>query len=134
MRAEGKNFKNVAKEAKLRLKRGFWQDYETSLKSELDRAKQEGKNESMVERYFAGKVSCTVKGVKEDDEFYQKVKNLLLAEGEVSDAIGRLTDKAYFATLSYEEKQRYTLKLSERYLKALERFKREYEFEIKNRR
>ena len=63
------------------------------------------------------------------DEFYLKVKKLLLEEGEVSDAIGRLTDKEYYATLSYAEKQRYTLELSEKYLKALERFKREEQFE-----
>lgn len=54
---------------------------------------------------------------------------MLLAEGEVSDAIGRLTDRAYYNSLSYEERQRYTLALSERYLKALERFRREREFE-----
>jgi hypothetical protein len=63
------------------------------------------------------------------DEFYLKVKDMLLKDGEVSDAIGRLTDKAYYETLSYEEKQRYTLSLSERYLRALERFRREYEFD-----
>jgi hypothetical protein len=40
-----------------------------------------------------------------------------------------LTDKEYYATLSYEEKQRYTLNLSEKYLRALERFREEYEFE-----
>ena len=59
---------------------------------------------------------------------------MLLAEGEVSDAIGRLTDKRYYETLSYSEKQRYTLDLSEKYLRALERFKREYEFEFKGRK
>ena len=32
--------------------------------------------------------------------------------------------------LSYEEKQRYTLALSEKYLRALERFRRESEFEL----
>ena len=47
----------------------------------------------------------------------------------LSDAIGRLTDRAYYNSLSYEERQRYTLALSERYLKALERFRREREFE-----
>ena len=36
--------------------------------------------------------------------------------------------KEYFSTLSYEEKQRYTLSLSEKYLRALERFRRESEF------
>ena len=46
----------------------------------------------------------------------------------MSDAIGRLTDREYYETLSYEEKQRYNLSLSERYLRALERFRRESEF------
>ena len=54
---------------------------------------------------------------------------MLLRDGEVSDAIGRLTDKAYYATLSYDEKQRYTLSLSEKYLRALERFRKEYQFD-----
>ena len=54
---------------------------------------------------------------------------MLLENGEVSDAIGRLTDKEYYATLSYDEKQRYNLALSEKYLRALERFRRECPFE-----
>ena len=54
---------------------------------------------------------------------------MLLEEGEVSNAIGRLTDKPYYDSLSYEEKQRYTLSLSEKYLRALERFRREYPFD-----
>ena len=37
--------------------------------------------------------------------------------------------KEEFEKLSYEEKQRYTLRLSEKYLKALERFRREMQFE-----
>lgn len=48
----------------------------------------------------------------------------------MSDAIGRLTDREYYNSLSYEEKQRYTLALSEKYLRALERFRRESEFEL----
>ena len=43
----------------------------------------------------------------------------------MSDALGRLTDRAYYDTLSYEERQRYTLKLSEKYLQALEKYRRE---------
>ena len=86
-------------------------------------------NESKVERYFADKITATLNGEKED-EFYLKVKELLLAEGEVSDAIGRLTDVDYYATLSYEEKQRYNLSLSEKYLRALERFRHESQFAV----
>ena len=64
------------------------------------------------------------------DEFYLKVKELLDTYGEVSDAIGRLTDRQYFDSLAYEERVRYTLELSEKYLKALERYRREKETEV----
>ena len=129
MSKEGKNFKKVAKEAKARLKSGFWEHYQSDLKGEIARAEERGLNASKVERYFAGKVTYTVRGGDEDDGFYEKVKAMLLSDGEVSDAIGRLTDKEVFSHLSYEEKQRYTLNLSEKYLRALERFRKEREFE-----
>lgn len=128
-----KTLKMLAKEAKTRMKKGFWQQCEEELLNERSHAKEQGINESKMERYFQEKVSTKIKG-DSPDEFYLKVRDLLLSEGEVSDAIGRLTDKEYYATLSYSEKQRYTLDLSERYLRALERFKREYEFEIKGRK
>ena len=126
------SLKTLAKEAKTRMKKGFWQQCEERLVSEKAHAKEQGINESKMERYFAEKVSTQIKGEVQDD-FYLRVRDLLLSEGEVSDAIGRLTDKEYYATLSYADKQRYTLDLSEKYLRALERFKREYEFEWKGR-
>ena len=129
MEKGAKSFKSVAKEAKRRLKSGFWENCKDELSAELARARDAGVSESRACRYFTGKVSCTIRGGGEDDAFYERVKNMLLAEGEVSDAIGRLTDRAYYNSLSYEERQRYTLALSERYLKALKRFRREREFE-----
>ncbi len=128
-----RTLKMLAKEAKSRMKRGFWADCEEELDERRTQAKEQGINESKMERYFTKQVSTRIRGEK-PDEFYTRVRALLLEEGEVSDAIGRLTDKEYYQTLSYEEKQRYTLDLSERYLRALERFKQEYEFEIKGRK
>ncbi len=123
-----RSFKSIAKEAKTRLKSGFWQNCKEELSDELERARTLGVSESRACRYFTGKVTCTIRGGGEDDAFYEKVRALLVSEGEVSDAIGRLTDHSVYDKLSYEEKQRYTLTLSERYLKALERFRRESEF------
>ena len=125
-----RSLKELAKEAKRRMKQGFWKECEEKLASERTHAKEQG---SKLERYFQEKVEASIKG-ETPDEFYLRVKELLLNEGEVSDAIGRLTDKAYYNSLSYSEQQRYNLDLSERYLRALERFKREYEFEIKGRK
>ena len=123
-----KTFKALARQAKERVKTGFWQECKEDLDERMEKVKELGLNESKAGRYFKQQVSKSLLGEKED-EFYLKVKDMLLREGEVSDAIGRLTDKAYYDGLSYEEKQRYTLSLSEKYLRALERFRREYEFD-----
>lgn len=128
-----RTLKMLAKEAKMRMKKGFWKQCEEELVTSRSHAKERGISESKMERYFAEKVSTQIKG-EAPDEFYLKVRDMLLSEGEVSDAIGRLTDRDYYETLTYSEKQRYTLELSERYLQALERFKREYEFEIRGRK
>ena len=123
-----RSFREEARRAKSRIKSGFWLECKEDMSKSLEQARKNGVNESKAGRYFAERVSAQIAGEKED-EFYLKVKQMLLSEGEVSDAIGRLTDKEYFHTLSYEEKQRYTLSLSERYLRALERFRRECEFD-----
>ncbi len=123
-----RSLKMLAKEAKSRMKKGFWEQCGRDLEACRRDARAQGVSESKAQRYFVEKVASAIRG-DTPDAFYLKVKKLLLEEGEVSDAIGRLTDKAYYATLSYEEKQRYTLELSEKYLEALKRFRREHEFE-----
>ena len=123
-----RTLREEARRAKARVKGGFWSARLEEKEQHLQQARQQGLNESKAERYFHAQVSARVEGKKED-EFYLQVKQMLLTEGEVSDAIGRLTDKAYYETLSYEEKQRYNLTLSEKYLRALERFRAECEFD-----
>ncbi len=124
-----RTLREEARRAKTRIKTGFWFECKEDLGEHLEKARQQGLNESKAERFFAERVSAKISGNKED-EFYVKVKEMLLSEGEVSNAIGRLTDQEYYQTLSYEEKQRYTLTLSEKYLRALERFRRECEFDV----
>lgn len=123
-----RTLREEARRAKSRLKSGFWLECKENLGASLEKARSQGLNESKAERFFTERVSAKVSGDREDG-FYLKVKEMLLTEGEVSNAIGRLTDQEYYQTLSYEEKQRYTLSLSEKYLRALERFRRECEFD-----
>ena len=123
--------KSIARSAKQRIKKGFWKECEADVRARVEEAKKQGLNEEKAERYFIKEAQKTVSGEKEkDDDFYRRVKEMLLSEGETSNAIGRLTDKEYFETLTYEEKQRYTLSLSEKYLRALERFRKESEFAV----
>lgn len=121
-----KTLKDYCKEAKKRLKNGFWQNYQKDLSVELERAKEQGISTSKVKEYYSQKVASEILNEgKSQDDFYEKVKKILDTEGEVSDIIGRLTDQKEFESLSYEEKQKYTLKLSERYILALEKYKKE---------
>ena len=128
MAQEKRSLREEARKAKMRMKNGFWAQADADRERKIEKAREHGLNESKAGRYFAAQVSAQIEGRKED-EFYLRVKQILLSEGEVSDAIGRLTDKELYATLSYEEKQRYTLALSEKYLRALERFRAECEFD-----
>jgi hypothetical protein len=103
---ENRTFRQEARLAKQRIKSGFWLECKQDMSSRLEKAREQGFNESKVGRFFTAQVSAKIAGEKED-EFYLKVKEMLLKEGEVSNAIGRLTDQEYYQTLSYEEKQRY---------------------------
>ena len=123
---EGKSLKQYCREAKKRLKGGFWQNYQKDLSIGIERAEKAGVSVSKVKQYYAERVSENLKNrVEEKEEFYLKVKKLLEEEGEVSNAIGRLTDLEHYKTLSYEEQQRYNLSLSEKYLQAVERYRKE---------
>jgi hypothetical protein len=123
-----RTLKTVARQAKQRIKENFWEGYRIERAARIEIAKQNGVNEQEAERFLSQEIERKIRGEQQTDAFYERVKAMLLSEGEVSDAIGRLTDYALYETLSYAEKQRYTLALSERYLRALERFKREYAF------
>lgn len=120
------DIKAMARAAKNRLKTNYWADCKRNIEENTTLALSKGVNGQKVKSTLTGLVKSRIKGEKNDD-FYLKVKNLLDTEGEVSDAIGRLTDKEYFGTLSYEEKQRYSLELSTKYLAALKRYKKEKE-------
>ena len=124
----GRTLRTIARQAKQRMKENFWESYRLEQREKIELARQNGVNTQEAERFFAMEMERKIRGEELVDPFYERVKALLLSEGEVSDAIGRLTDYALYETLSYTEKQRYTLEISEKYLRALERFKREYAF------
>jgi len=120
------SLKTAARQAKQRLRTDFWGKCQSDITATAAQAEKQGKNAVRVKSDLYTKVRSVIKG-ETQDEFYLKVKTLLDEHGEVSDAIGRLTDKAYFSTLSYEERQRYTMELSAKYLAALEKYRREKE-------
>lgn len=130
MISEAKTLKDYAKEAKKRLKSGYWQKHNDNLNKKLEEAEKDGVSASNVTLYYTKKAEREIK--RSDDEFeifYLKVKEILDSEGFVSDIIGRLTEREVYEKLSYEQRQRYTFELSSKYLKAKERYIEEKQFE-----
>lgn len=120
------DIKEMARAAKKRLKTDYWTHCINAINKTSGEAKKNGVNEAKLRTTLKSMVKRDILGEK-PDEFYLKVKNLLDTEGEVYDAIGRLTDREVYDKLSYEEKQRYTLDISGRYIAALQKYKAEKE-------
>ncbi|MBO7377861.1 MAG: hypothetical protein J6U35_03190 [Clostridia bacterium] len=123
------SYKEMAKEAKQRMKSGYWKDFDRELNEKVDAASLDGTNPSKVADYYVNKTIGAVNGKHPlSDEFYLKVCRFLDEYGEAGDAIGRLIDHEVYDGLNYEQKQRYVLELSGKYLEALERYRKEKEF------
>jgi len=130
MLSTAKSIKSVAKEAKFRLKTRFWQEYKEEVDSGVEKAKEEGLNISKVAMYYQSKITKNIRGEKAEDElFYSKVKGMLKASGLPANALDLLMDKTYFESLDYYAKENYLFRLSEKYLKAIERYNKEKLFE-----
>lgn len=119
------DIKELARAAKQRLKNNFWEECQRTINEGKKVAIEKGVSDIKYHSSIKGRLQKQL-GEKQD-EFYLKVKRLIDEEGEVSDAIGRLTDKEYFLTLTYEDRQRYTMQLSAQYLQALQKYKKEKE-------
>ena len=128
---ENKTIKDYAKEAKKRLKSGFWEDYKSNLGEKTVKAEEMGIAASKVQEYYKEKTTAEIStgvGVTGDEEFYKKVKDYLDEYGETPDILKKLMNESYFLLLPYEKRQKYLLELSSRYLSALERYKKEKTF------
>lgn len=99
--------KQLAKNAKNRMKSGFWD----RQKAESGESKKKGMN-----NYFMFIKSQTAEEQGGGDkQFYEMVKQLMEENDPVENPIGRLIDHAYYETLDYSQKQKYILELAEKY-------------------
>ncbi len=121
-----KDVKTLAKEAKKRLKSGFWEKYKEEVVEKSRLAKASGVKTQEVVEFYQSKEFQTVTKDKEDEEsFYLKVKEILDKEGEMCLIFSKLIDHEIYDNLTYDAKQKYTLELAEKYQKALQRYKKE---------
>lgn len=124
MRKE-KTVKGLGREAKERLKNGFWEKNKDEVITKMDEYKLSGVSYKEAFALYETRNREVAAACGENESFYRKVKKILDETGETSDILDRLIDKKQFENLSYEGKQKYLLGLSEKYRAALARYKRE---------
>lgn len=124
MRKE-KTVKGLGREAKERLKNGFWEKNKDEVITKMDEYKLSGVSYKEAFALYETRNREVAAASSENESFYRKVKKILDETGETSDILDRLIDKKQFENLSYESKQKYLLGLSEKYRAALARYKRE---------
>lgn len=124
MRKE-KTVKGLGREAKERLKNGFWEKNKDEVITKMDEYKLSGVSYKEAFALYERRNREVAAASSENESFYRKVKKILDETGETSDILDRLIDKKQFENLSYEGKQKYLLGLSEKYRAALARYKRE---------
>ena len=124
MRKE-KTVKGLGREAKERLKNGFWEKNKDEVIIKMDEYKLSGVSYKEAFALYETRSREVAAASSENESFYRKVKKILDETGETSDILDRLIDKKQFENLSYEGKQKYLLGLSEKYRAALARYKRE---------
>ena len=124
MRKE-KTVKGLGREAKERLKNGFWEKNKDEVITKMDEYKLSGVSYKEAFALYETRNREVAAASSENESFYRKVKKILDETGETSDILDRLIDKKQFENLSYEGKQKYLLGLSEKYRASLARYKRE---------
>lgn len=117
--------KDYARQAKDRMKNGFWQQAKTELQQEKEVAATLGLNERKLTEEHRRKLQRKIydyDGFCEEEEFYAKVVEILSGDAVVSNPIMRLADKDYMQTLSPQERQTYISKVAARYRNAVEKY------------
>ena len=89
-RAKQQSFKTMARQAKRRMKTGFWETCKEDMNERLYRAKELGLNESKAGRYFKEKVEERLMGAEKDYEKTGFTSNVIFPTCALTDSKGRI--------------------------------------------
>ena len=117
--------------AKQRLKMGYWQRMYDEKQRALTQMGESGDNVRLVNDLQYEKLrrdeSMAYNSVKANEEeiFYDKVCSILEEDENTTNPIGQLINKEEFDKLDSDNRQRYILKLSQKFREMRERYYRE---------
>ena len=119
--------KDYAKEAKARMKSGFWQEVKEQRQHDVQSAAEQGKNTDVIFKEYREVLTRKIfeNETEEDEILYRKVCELLSQNKVVTNPIGMLADKQKMSTMSEQAKQHYVFELSKKFKEMKERYFKE---------
>ena len=123
--SQTQTFRALARQAKSRMKNGFWEQAKAELAHEKQVAATLGISPHKVAEEQHRKLQRQIydyDGFCEEQEFYAKVVAILTSNETISNPLMRLADQHYMANLTPEQKQSYIQKLAQKYRQAVEKY------------
>ena len=109
------SFKSIAKEAKNRLKNGFWEKTRKIREEEITAMLNAGKDFESAKHCTEKKLFENLylkKSANSESKLYKKVVSLLESDEFELDLIGNAMDREYYESLDSGARERYILSLS----------------------
>ena len=128
--------KDYAKEAKARMKSGFWQDVIEQRKYDVQMAAEQGKSTDVVFKEYREILTRKIfeNKTEEDEILYQKVCELLSQNKVITNPIGLLADQRKMNSMTVHGKQNYIFELSKKFKEMKERYYKERQLTMTNKK
>ena len=119
-------FKKFARQAKERMKSGFWEQTRLRLETEKQVAVTKGLDCNAVRQQQHRQLERLIydsEGYNREQQFQRKVEEILTSKQTVANPISLLADKQYMSTLNAYQRQTYLMKLSAKYQKKKKKYR-----------
>ena len=128
--------KQYAQEAKARLKSGFWEQVKEQRDHDVQNAIRQGKSPDVVYKEYREVLTRKIFENKNDEDeiLYQKVCELLSQNQVITNPIGLLADEEKMKDMTPQAKQNYIFQLSAKFKEMKERYHKESQLSITNKK
>lgn len=133
---QAKTLKQYAKEARKRMKSGFWTKINEEREKFVAEAVANGQSAEVAREQFKRKIMQRIYNseetaqVNDDEEFYKKVCEVLETSEFLMSPLSRLIDHSIYDNLNERDRQNYILKLSDRFVIMKERYAEEHPYSL----
>lgn len=117
--------KKFAKQAKERMRNGFWQQAKEQIEQEKQVAATQGLDSVKVAQARHDMIAKQIYNNEQylqEQEFYQKVVAIAESKQVIINPLNQLADHKAMATMTAEQRQAYMMRLSVKYQEALQRY------------